>query len=108
MSAVPPDHETLRRSVRTRRKRKEQWEREGERSLAQTLGMIGALGQRTLALPFPLLLAFSAGVDGAAQRFVVGRDGAHRSASRRLRLSAAATNGAVRWAPSPGYRNSRM
>lgn len=44
MSAVPPNHETLRRSVRTRRKRKERWEREGERSLAQTLGMIGALG----------------------------------------------------------------
>ena len=44
MSAVPPNHETLRRSVRTRRERKERWQREGERSLAQTLGMIGALG----------------------------------------------------------------
>ncbi len=44
MTAVPPNHETLRRSVRTRRKRKQRWEREGERSLAKNLGMIGALG----------------------------------------------------------------
>lgn len=44
MSGIPPNHETLRRRVRAHRDRKEFWEREGERSLAQNLAMIGALG----------------------------------------------------------------
>ncbi|MGF1641839.1 MAG: AtpZ/AtpI family protein [Rhodospirillales bacterium] len=44
MTTLPPNHETLRRSIRTRRERRDRWQREGERSLAQTLGMIGALG----------------------------------------------------------------
>ncbi len=44
MSGIPPNHETLRRRVRTHRNRKEFWEREGERSLGQNLAMIGALG----------------------------------------------------------------
>lgn len=34
----------LRRSVRVRRTRSERWKREGERSLAQNLAMIGSLG----------------------------------------------------------------
>lgn len=44
MTTLPPNHETLRRSIRPRRERRDRWQREGERSLAQTLGMIGALG----------------------------------------------------------------
>ena len=36
--------DALRRSIESRRRRKAMWEREGERSLAQNLAMVGALG----------------------------------------------------------------
>jgi len=40
-----PDHpERLDEAVRKRRERREHWRREGERSIAQNLAMIGALG----------------------------------------------------------------
>ncbi|HLY58871.1 MAG TPA: AtpZ/AtpI family protein [Stellaceae bacterium] len=48
---MPPDnHERLGRAVRTRRERRAQWQREGERSLGRNLAMIGALGW-TIVLP---------------------------------------------------------
>lgn len=44
MNSVPPNHESLRRSVQTRHDRQRRWEREGERPLAKNLAMIGSLG----------------------------------------------------------------
>ena len=46
MMATPHNNEQekLRRAVRLREERSEQWKREGERSLWQNLSMIGALG----------------------------------------------------------------
>lgn len=40
----------LETAVRTRRARRERWQREGERSIGQNLAMIGALGW-TIVLP---------------------------------------------------------
>lgn len=40
----------LETAVRTRRARRERWQREGERSMGQNLAMIGALGW-TIVLP---------------------------------------------------------
>jgi ATP synthase protein I len=45
------EHELrLQNAVRTRRARREGWQREGERSMGQNLAMIGALGW-TIVLP---------------------------------------------------------
>jgi len=46
MTAPPRNntHKKMRRAVRLREKRREQWEQEGERPLWKNLSMIGALG----------------------------------------------------------------
>ena len=44
MTQQPGDHGSLDEAVRTRRQRRERWQREGERSLGQNLAMIGAIG----------------------------------------------------------------
>lgn len=46
MSVSPDDrgHDKMRRAVRLREQRRERWKKEGERSLWQTLSMVGALG----------------------------------------------------------------
>ena len=48
MTHTPPDErlgpERLNWAVKVRRERRDQWRREGERSMAQNLAMIGALG----------------------------------------------------------------
>ena len=46
----PENHERLGQAVRRRQERRERWQREGERSLAQNLAMIGALGW-TIVVP---------------------------------------------------------
>jgi ATP synthase protein I len=50
MSERRENHEKLGDAVRTRRRRRERWQREGERSIGQNLAMIGALGW-TIVLP---------------------------------------------------------
>jgi ATP synthase protein I len=50
MSERPENHDRLDEAVRTRRERRERWQREGERSIGQNLAMIGALGW-TIVLP---------------------------------------------------------
>lgn len=46
----PGNHpERLNRAVRMRRARREQWRREGERSIAQNFAMIGAIGWTIVA-----------------------------------------------------------
>ena len=50
MSERPENHHRLHKAVRTRRERRERWQREGERSIGQNLAMIGALGW-TIVLP---------------------------------------------------------
>ena len=50
MTLPSENHERLREAVKTRRERRERWQREGERSLGQNLAMIGALGW-TITLP---------------------------------------------------------
>jgi len=50
MTQPPDNHKRLEQAVRTRRARRERWQREGERSLAQNLAMIGSLGW-TIILP---------------------------------------------------------
>lgn len=44
MTAAPEKPDGLDEAVKTRRDRREQWRRQGERSLGQNLAMIGALG----------------------------------------------------------------
>jgi len=44
MSEKPDRNGPLEDAVRTRRERRERWQREGERSIAANLAMIGALG----------------------------------------------------------------
>lgn len=44
MAREPGDPDGLSRSVRERRRRRELWQREGERSLGQNLAWIGVLG----------------------------------------------------------------
>ena len=44
MTATPEPPDGLDEEVKTRRDRREQWRRQGERSLGQNLAMIGALG----------------------------------------------------------------
>lgn len=44
MTDEPDDNGPLDQAVKLRRERRERWQREGERSLAQNLAMIGALG----------------------------------------------------------------
>jgi ATP synthase protein I len=54
-----PDHpEQLDEAVRLRRKRRERWQREGERSIGQNLAMIGALGWTIVT---PTLMGIFAG-----------------------------------------------
>jgi ATP synthase protein I len=55
----PSDHpEQLDQAVRLRRRRREHWQREGERSIGQNLAMIGALGWTIVT---PTLLGIFAG-----------------------------------------------
>jgi ATP synthase protein I len=55
----PSDHpEQLDDAVRLRRKRREHWQREGERSIGQNLAMIGALGWTIVT---PTLIGIFAG-----------------------------------------------
>ena len=58
MSERPENHQRIHEAVRTRRERRERWQREGERSIGQNLAMIGALGW-TIVLP--ILLGIFAG-----------------------------------------------
>jgi ATP synthase protein I len=44
VTATPEPPDGLDEAVKTRRDRREQWRRQGERSLGQNLAMIGALG----------------------------------------------------------------
>jgi ATP synthase protein I len=44
MTGEPGDNGPLDQAVKLRRERRERWQREGERSLARNLAMIGALG----------------------------------------------------------------
>ncbi|MGE0745639.1 MAG: AtpZ/AtpI family protein [Rhodospirillales bacterium] len=41
---LPPPNGSLGKAVRTRRERREHWQREGERSIGRNLALIGALG----------------------------------------------------------------
>jgi ATP synthase protein I len=50
MSNEPEGNGPLDQAVKLRRERRERWQREGERSLAQNLAMIGALGW-TIVIP---------------------------------------------------------
>jgi len=50
MTEQKPDPDQLEGAVRLRRLRRLRWQREGERSLAQNLAMIGALGW-TIVVP---------------------------------------------------------
>jgi ATP synthase protein I len=50
MTPQPENHEQLEQAVRKRQKRRERWQREGERSLGQNLAAIGALGW-TIVVP---------------------------------------------------------
>ena len=50
MTEQRENHERLEQAVRKRQKRRELWQREGERSLGQNLAMIGALGW-TIVVP---------------------------------------------------------
>jgi ATP synthase protein I len=50
MSERPANYHRLHEAVRTRRERRERWQREGERSIGRNLAMIGALGW-TIVLP---------------------------------------------------------
>ncbi|WP_193187514.1 AtpZ/AtpI family protein [Nisaea sediminum] len=61
--ADDPDHK-LAEAARTRRKRREIWEREGERSIARNLAMIGALGW-TIVVPTLLGLFIGRWLDSA-------------------------------------------
>jgi ATP synthase protein I len=56
----PPPHPggPLDKAVRTRRERREHWDKEGERSIGQNLALIGALGWTIVA---PTLLGIFAG-----------------------------------------------
>ena len=58
MTPRPENHERLGQAVRRRQQRRERWQREGERSLAQNLAMIGALGWTIVV---PILLGIFAG-----------------------------------------------
>lgn len=44
MTGEPDDNGRLDQAVKRRRERRERWQREGERSIAQNLAMIGTLG----------------------------------------------------------------
>jgi ATP synthase protein I len=50
MSDKSGDNDSLQNAVRTRRQRRELWQREGERSIAENLAMIGVLGW-TVVIP---------------------------------------------------------
>jgi ATP synthase protein I len=50
MTEPRENHKQLGEAVKTRRERRERWQREGERSIGQNLAMIGALGW-TIVLP---------------------------------------------------------
>jgi ATP synthase protein I len=58
MSPEPQDREQLGQAVKQRQERLERLQREGERSPAQNLAMIGALGT---AIVVPILLGIFAG-----------------------------------------------
>lgn len=58
MTPLPDDRESLEDAVSKREKRRELWQREGERSLGQNLAMIGALGWTVVV---PTLLGIFAG-----------------------------------------------
>jgi ATP synthase protein I len=53
-----PTNEGLQAAIRKRRERRERWQREGEPTIGQSLGMIGALGW---AIVVPTLLGVLAG-----------------------------------------------
>jgi ATP synthase protein I len=50
MTDGPDSEERMEEAVKTRQQRRDQWRRDGERSLGQNLAMIGALGW-TIVLP---------------------------------------------------------
>lgn len=56
MSGAPDQNNQLEKAVQTRKERRALWEREGERSIARNLAMIGALGW-TIVIP-PLIGVF--------------------------------------------------
>lgn len=63
MKPSPPQnqsdhHERLGAAVRLRHRRRERWQREGERSVGQNLAMIGALGWTIVT---PMLIGIFAG-----------------------------------------------
>lgn len=58
MSGANGSGRKLAKAVRTRRERRESWEREGERPMAQNLALIGALGWTIVV---PILLGIFAG-----------------------------------------------
>ncbi|MCB2106200.1 MAG: AtpZ/AtpI family protein [Rhodobacteraceae bacterium] len=50
MTPDTKESDSLDQAVRTRRERRDRWQQEGERSIAQNLAMIGALGW-TIVVP---------------------------------------------------------
>ena len=58
MNRQQKDRQRLDEAVRTRRKWRERWQREGERSIGQNLAMIGALGWTIVT---PTLIGIFAG-----------------------------------------------
>ncbi len=56
--STPEKPAELQAAIRKRRERHERWQREGERTIGQNLGMIGALGW---AIVIPTLLGIVAG-----------------------------------------------
>ncbi|MFZ1988321.1 MAG: AtpZ/AtpI family protein [Alphaproteobacteria bacterium] len=68
MTGEPEPEDGLDKAVKTRRGRRELWEREGERSIGQNLAMIGALGWTIVT---PLLIGIFVG-RWLDHRFVMG------------------------------------
>jgi len=68
MTNQPDPDDGLDKAVKTRRERRALWEREGERSMAQNLAMIGALGW-TIVTPTLLGIFVGRWLD---HRFVMG------------------------------------
>jgi len=68
MTNQPDPDDGLDEAVKTRRERRALWEREGERSMAQNLAMIGALGW-TIVTPTLLGIFVGRWLD---HRFVMG------------------------------------
>lgn len=64
MIALPPNHDSLRKGVRSRRERRELWEREGEQPLAHKLAMVGSLGW-LIVIPTLIGIAIGRWLDAA-------------------------------------------